>query len=496
MAKDTPAPRSPAPAVDPVFIWPTPLFADTLFYIEQNGDLPKNKTWAMGDPPANTAYYYTHKLVHVSPQTADKWSRWYYTRDRSNEDSYNFEFTSADMGGRRYDAVKRTYLTPRTSFDPDTPALGAAMPNTPSGMFAYASYVLAGVTEARTGDEIFDGLYVMEQRTYILRVPILAVVPDKMLGSLSFEQTNLYYKGESVADKASPTPGTAAIETYFDGTNDDFFGPQADGTTQRGEQISDNWYAVTTSATTPLDGWVDGASSATMVWHEYSTVALGGFKFDALETLWLMNRADHTVAAPTTGTELANADWPFSLAIGEAPATTGYIMLDRKQEWVSADFDKLYVMERRRYFARNQHYDVDFDEETSEHLSTFETLYYRGEVVSGVNAIEAVIEDETDTFWDIAAGVVRVGQTLTEDWFMVTSRQVMPTVYADGSSAYRDYYTTDNYSWPPVLEDVETMDYDLRPRGSETDGATRYYPRPIWKRYRHSGPTSMRIRDY
>ena len=70
-----PRPRTPAPQIDPVFLWPTPDKTDYLFFVERNGDLPANQQWSFGDPFPDRLKYPNHKLVFVAPQTVDKWSK-------------------------------------------------------------------------------------------------------------------------------------------------------------------------------------------------------------------------------------------------------------------------------------------------------------------------------------------------------------------------------------------------------------------------------------
>jgi hypothetical protein len=436
-------------------------------------------TWTAGTAHPDVATYPNHKLLHATPQAPDGWSKWYYVSDRVSEDAYNWEYSQADIGGRKFDSVMRTYLVPRASFSTTSPAVGSAMPNVPASLFAHTSYLLAGREETRTGDEMFDSLYVVDRRNYVKRATLRLVDVDRRLGLRAFEYTTLYYRGETIGGKA--------VESLFAGTLDGLFGVNAtDGTTTTGKQLSDNWFAVSVTSRIPLNGWTSD-SNPTIVWREFSTTSLGGFKFDIFDSLWLMNKASQSEATPAPGTVLGTSDWSLATS-----APTAYLLFDRKQEWVDAEFDTKYVLERRRYFKRRQSADITYDEATDDHLLVTEDLYYLAEVPSGESlAIEALILAPTNAFWGpSAAGTLKEGRTVSDDWFLVTTRQVVPAAYADGTQPFRDYYTNVNYPWPPVLEDIEIMDWVLK------EGATRNFPRPVWKRYGYNGPTSVRIREY
>jgi len=230
-----PQPRSPAPSIDPVFLWPTPSKAEFLFFVERNGDLPANKGWAYGDSYRDTGRYPDHKLVFVSPQTPDKWSRWYYASDRVNQEEYNWAHSTADLGGRRFNSITRTYLTRRSDYDPLSPAPGAAMPDVPLDLFS--GYVFVG-KEQREADETLNPLYVFEVWTYIKRSTITQLGVDSLNGRALSSTETLYYATEIVS-------GGLTAEALFAAPTNAFWGLQASGIQRTGRQLSDHWYAVT-----------------------------------------------------------------------------------------------------------------------------------------------------------------------------------------------------------------------------------------------------------
>lgn len=238
----TPPPRSPAPNHDPVFSWPTPNQEDRLFWVEKNADLPKNKDFTYGDPytGANAQLYPDHKLVFVTPQTPEKWSKWIYASARITQDAYNWEFTDADIGSTKFKAVKRTYVNLRSGFSVGEITMGTQMPNVPAGLFT-GEYILAIRQEVRIPEQELDALFIAEERTFVQRCTISDITTDPTLGAGVSKTTTLHYRGEVVS-------GTA-IETLFAAPTNTYWGQQSDGTEREGRQISDNWFAVITTST-------------------------------------------------------------------------------------------------------------------------------------------------------------------------------------------------------------------------------------------------------
>jgi hypothetical protein len=115
----------------------TPKIADLIF--TQVEDCSRKVFPAYGTAHPNATVYPNHKLVLIRPNNAqgasDESFLFTYAADRASQDDYNFEHVQADYGGEKYDLVRRTYVTPRASYDPASPANGAAMPTGPSGKF-------------------------------------------------------------------------------------------------------------------------------------------------------------------------------------------------------------------------------------------------------------------------------------------------------------------------------------------------------------------------
>jgi hypothetical protein len=230
-----PAPRSPAPRIDPVFLWPTPNENDFLFYVERNGDLPANKIWEYGSSYFDPIKYPNHKLVYVAPQSPDKWSKWYYAAEREHQDEYNWSTAIADIGGTKFDSVSREYVVLRDSFDPASPLMGATMPDIPEGKFA-GVFVLSERQEIPTPDQELNSIFVFEKRTYIDKQPLIDIEINRETGETQQIITNYYYRGEIVNGSAIETLVADETNAYWD-LDENGFGNVA-------RQLSDNWWEV------------------------------------------------------------------------------------------------------------------------------------------------------------------------------------------------------------------------------------------------------------
>lgn len=211
--------------------YPTPLIGDVLF--SEIVDTTRTAVPAYGTAHPNTTKWPNHKLVFAREAAAGDSGRdgafeFFYAADRANQDSYNFNFTKADIGGTRFDAVTRTYVTLRSAFTPNTPAMGAAMPNVPAGLFT-GSYVLARREERRVGDLVLDGLFVAEELTYVKRCTIRDIGVDPVNGKSLVSSETLHYATETII------PGVTEPQSL---TVSGTLTPDAAGTLDRVEDLS------------------------------------------------------------------------------------------------------------------------------------------------------------------------------------------------------------------------------------------------------------------
>lgn len=181
----------------PIVQWPTPLGRqDIIFYVEKNGDLPANNQWTYGEPHPDTVRYPNHKLVYVTEQTDDSWSRWYYAADRDFQDQYNWE-----MNG---DEVVRTYVVPRDlyfqSLQSGTPwlPLPDAGVDPVVGGFAFVDEIV------NQQDKTLASIYITVRRRFILAQTIEYRYSDELQRQIKVTKTIV---GPNTSGGTSTIPG-------------------------------------------------------------------------------------------------------------------------------------------------------------------------------------------------------------------------------------------------------------------------------------------------
>jgi hypothetical protein len=161
----------------------------------------------------------------------------YFAAPREGEDEYNWEMTQADIGGTKFDAVARTYIVPRADYDPTSPAMGEAMPDTPAGKFATPSGYILAVKSQRRIEKEFDSHFVAETRVYVRKTTITQIGADPLNGLPLSSSSTIYHKDEIV------TGATTAAPLFADPTNA-YWGTQSTGYARTGRQLSSEFYEI------------------------------------------------------------------------------------------------------------------------------------------------------------------------------------------------------------------------------------------------------------
>ena len=217
-------------------MFPTPLIGDILF--SEIRDCNRILIPEYGTPHPDTNKWPDHKLVYVKTVDIERDGifEFFYAADRENQDLYNFSHTEADIGGTKFDAVARTYVTLRSAFTPNTLSMGTAMPNVPESLFT-GTYVLAEKRQTRIDEQQLDSLYVAETHVYVRKVTLTDNGFNEALGVNLSRTTTLYYRGETV--------NGVAIEILVADDKDLYWGTQVNLKISRScQQLSDNWFAV------------------------------------------------------------------------------------------------------------------------------------------------------------------------------------------------------------------------------------------------------------
>lgn len=263
---------NPAPSRQHVLQFVSPNIADTLFYETVTGR--RRTVPEYGTPHPNAERYPDHKLCHAEPsdEQGETWHFW-YINERTAQDAYNWEFSKADIGGTNFDAVVRTYVSLREDFTPDTPAMGATMPSTPTGVFS-GTFVLAERKETRSDDPKIDSLFVIDRHTYVKKVAFIQNDYDEAFGKNLQATQTLYYSTEIV------TGSTTAAALFADGTNA-YWGLQSSGIAREGKQLTAQWYVITARQVVPSSMLSPGRTYLTTVDYSWP-----GVVSDVLTNTW------------------------------------------------------------------------------------------------------------------------------------------------------------------------------------------------------------------
>ena len=232
---------NPSPHRQSVLTFPTPNVRDILFFETVDAERVGSDVPEYGSSHPDFKKWPDHRLVHI--ETADdqnRYYRYYYAADQIEQDDDNWSFSEADIGGTKFDAVTREYVIRRSEFNPDSPAMGATMPNNPSGKFN-GTHVLAERKQVPINDKILNGLYVVEQRVYVKKVPLYRLDFDEYFQTTNYTKQTLYYVGEIPEDEAADGQ---TIEYLVD-NRDHAYWAMDEGIIRVAQQLSDNWYSVT-----------------------------------------------------------------------------------------------------------------------------------------------------------------------------------------------------------------------------------------------------------
>jgi hypothetical protein len=235
--------------------YPTPLVGDQIFY--ETRDISKEKHGGLdyGDSHPDKSKWPHHRVVSFQnlPDQGDSTYVIFYAADRKFEDLYNFEHSKANLGGHKFDTVTRSYIVRREYYDPGTPALGTAMPDTPAGKFDASNFHLisrnqdrisqrSARAEASIGQAELDSLYVVETRTYIDREEIVQSTYDIEVNGTLYTRSNIYIRGEDY---------DSAVNIEDAVLDNRLWGPTDGGQLNSFQQVSDDIWVVTTQDLIP-----------------------------------------------------------------------------------------------------------------------------------------------------------------------------------------------------------------------------------------------------
>lgn len=236
---------TPAPERQNTFTMITPIVGDLLVTATKVYDTAKDIP-PYGTPMSEVVQlgaadrFKDHVFIFIEPQKDARPQVFtcYFAAPRENEDTYNWEFTAADIGDTKFDAVSRTYIIPREEYNSADPAMGSAMPNVPEDLFPPATSYILALKGQRRLDKTFDGYFVIETRVYVKKESLTDLGVDDLTGRSLYSTTTLYHKDEIVS-------GGLTAAQLFAAPGNAFWGMQPTGIGVSGRQLSTEFYSIT-----------------------------------------------------------------------------------------------------------------------------------------------------------------------------------------------------------------------------------------------------------
>jgi len=203
-------------------IFVSPRNEDFLFYEKVDKQRVQESIPEYGDPHPDFRKYPNHFFTQaVQADEEGQVYFYYYAAKRDHQDDYNFEHSTVNHKSGTYDQVIRTYITLRSEYDEDAPALGSPMPIVDADPFdASDKYTLISREQSRVGETVgisskrnpdeMDSMFVLEKCVYLKRAPITTTSYDKNTGAHVFTTTNLVHRDEIISTK-----GADAQELFY-----------------------------------------------------------------------------------------------------------------------------------------------------------------------------------------------------------------------------------------------------------------------------------------
>ena len=227
---------------------------------------------------------------------------------------------------------------------------------------------------------------------------------------------------------------------------------------------------------------------------EYAQADLGGNKYDTVVRTYVTLRSDFNDTTDAKNPKAGDT-------MPDVPANQfdqAYVLLTRRQRKIGQqELDSLFVVEQRTYFFPVDIVSQALDQATGGVLETKVSLFYRTQDYnygSGTEAIETAADNPQR--WGLTeAGVNKEVQQLSEDWFQVTARDVIPSNSGDShesSKLVRQYFTNRNFTWPSVVGALEFTSIEAKNGSSKVSVVVRNKD----GKDGFSGPTKMEVFQY
>ena len=444
--------------------------------------------------------------------------------------------TTPDIGGQKFSGISITLVMLASEYSETSPAIGSVLNNLDPGavpsQFAESSYILESRASVAGMSEL-EPTFRAEKRNFIKRATMTQNDFDEALGGNLQSIQTLYYRGESVTGA-----GTAQVESVEVGGGL-YVAHYASAVLQLvtnpidAETITINEVVFTfkDSASAPgevqIGGTVEetratlreainnsGCGGALSEWNDYSAIythgtigsvgndieidsamtGIGNFWFSSLTNL---EGGQDSSAAPITATFTAATGLtgsPVSVTIPTYDTDTPEAIANRLAVALDshpAIYGKALASVSGRKASLTYRIKAADSPTDSLTLNVGSTgLTATSSDIDGVfsaDTVEALFADKANSFWGVQGdGTAREGQQLSDDWFVVTRRQVVPSKFA---ASGRSYFTTEDHLWPAVLERIQI---DTWPR---KEGGSDMITTPIYAKDAYRGPCRAYVEE-
>jgi hypothetical protein len=227
---------------------------------------------------------------------------------------------------------------------------------------------------------------------------------------------------------------------------------------------------------------------------EFTKADIGGQNFDAVARTYVTRRDAFNPLTPAMG-----ATMPVTYVDPVYPSTTptslfgsDYVLAQRKQSRIGDQvLESMFVVDVHVYVKRCTTRNIGVDSLNGRRLTESVNLLYKTETAytTGTSPVVSVsianaFLDPTNSYWGLQSdGTQRTGKQLSCEWYAVTTETVVSgTAYSGGDTTLTgaividDFFTNDNYSWPPVLQHYEMINWSRRDGGSNIHPVLRFHP--------------------
>jgi len=446
---------NPSPQRQSVVTFPTPNVNDILFFESVDAERVGTDIPEYGSKHPDYKKWPDHRLVHVETaddQRQNRYYRYYYAADQLDQDNDNWSYSEADIGGTKFDAVSRDYVVRRSEFSSTVPAMGSTMPDVPAGKFG-GTHVLAQRKQVPLNDKVLNGLYVVEQRVYVKKVPLSRLDFDEFFKTTNETKQTLYYRGEVVSEATVVIGGNTiqnpTIAQLEDNPDNAYVGSPANnipywgmnsGTIRTVQQLSDNWFAVTEQEVVKCPAGGIRSDLQTTARQSITSAVTGLSPSTTTQKLF------STYTSETTLVRNTNC-WAHNLK-----GVTGFVAWNSRTGVAEKRIGGVAVTPRHLYFAAHSPYQVG---DTVYFCSKENEVYPR--VIKGVKLNEKYVtaaQSNANTF-DFDYGIALLDKDLP------SSIDIVKVLPKDGYQYFqKDEFTGFEWSSPQASEEVLVMTTD------------------------------------